>query len=298
LPATPLSLRIKSGAIRECLISICSILVHGQRYFLSSIVDITELRRAEAALRTSETNFRVIFKSSSAAMTVVERDTTISMVNQEFCKLSLYDETELIGTNWTRLIHPADLDRVIDLNRKRLIDPKSAPDRYEFRFRRANGDMGHCILSIAELPVSRRFICSFVDITERKRAETERERLAEELLSRNQELEQILYTASHDLRTPMVTVQGFAGELRRSITELREFLAAATLSKPRVDTGMETTGQHGLTRILENPEPCSPVFIRGSEACSSVVSDTNRKTLNRLLNDDIPEFLDYVHVTR
>jgi hypothetical protein len=42
--------------------------------------------------------------------------------------------------------------------------------------------------------------------------------------------------------------------------------------EPRANTGMETTGKHGLTRIPENPEPCSPVFIRGSEACPSVVS--------------------------
>jgi len=58
------------------------------------------------------------------------------------------------------------------------------------------------------------------DITERKRAEEERERLNRQLLTKTAELEQLVYAASHDLRAPLVTVRGFVGELHRSLGDL------------------------------------------------------------------------------
>jgi signal transduction histidine kinase len=65
-----------------------------------------------------------------------------------------------------------------------------------------------------------------VDITERKQAETERNRLAQVAVRRNAELEQMLFAMSHDLRTPLVTVSGFVGELRASLVLLRGLLEA------------------------------------------------------------------------
>ena len=59
------------------------------------------------------------------------------------------------------------------------------------------------------------------DITTRKQAEEERERLMSELSRKNTELEQLVYVTSHDLRSPLVNVQGFSTELQFAIQELR-----------------------------------------------------------------------------
>jgi len=56
---------------------------------------------------------------------------------------------------------------------------------------------------------------------ERRRAEKERERLLEELEDKSKTLEQLLFISSHDLRSPLVNIQGFAREMEQSLQELR-----------------------------------------------------------------------------
>jgi len=55
------------------------------------------------------------------------------------------------------------------------------------------------------------------EVAERRRMETEREELIADLEAKNVELERFTYTVSHDLKSPLVTIQGFLGLLRRDV---------------------------------------------------------------------------------
>ncbi|MDQ1352323.1 MAG: Histidine kinase [Acidobacteriota bacterium] len=59
---------------------------------------------------------------------------------------------------------------------------------------------------------------------QRDEAEAEQRRLMSELADKNKELEQVVYVTSHDLRSPLVNIQGFSKELAYSIEELTTLL--------------------------------------------------------------------------
>lgn len=63
------------------------------------------------------------------------------------------------------------------------------------------------------------------DISDRKAAENERLRLTQELKRHKSELERMLFVFGHDMRSPVVNLQGFAGELESCLQEMRICLA-------------------------------------------------------------------------
>ncbi len=67
------------------------------------------------------------------------------------------------------------------------------------------------------------------DITQRKRAEDEQQRLNLSLQEKNAELESVLYAASHDLRSPLVNVEGFGLRVEKACRELGDILHQAPL---------------------------------------------------------------------
>lgn len=141
--------------------------------------DVTSRIEAEIDLHKTREEFKAIFENNSAAIAIIEPDTTISMVNDAYAQISGYSRQEVTGMKWTDQIPPEDLKRMLEYNRLRMIDPSTAPDKYEFSFYRKDGEVRHALMSVAVIPSSKKIVASFSDITERIVAEKEM-RLSEE----------------------------------------------------------------------------------------------------------------------
>ena len=57
------------------------------------------------------------------------------------------------------------------------------------------------------------------NITDQRRLEQEREVLLKELSDKNEELQTFVYSVSHDLKTPIVTIEGFIGAMREDFRD-------------------------------------------------------------------------------
>jgi len=104
---------------------------------------------------------------------------------------------------------------------------------------------------------------TFTDITDRKKADHEREQLIQELEIKNRELERFVYTISHELKTPLVTIAGFSGILSSDIEEedkeklishLRHITNAVDMMSVLLDELLELSR---VGRIINTPEAVS-----------------------------------------
>ncbi len=97
------------------------------------------------------------------------------------------------------------------------------------------------------------------DITDRKLIEIERAAMAKQLEERNAELERFAYTISHDLKSPLITIKGFAGLAERdaekgNVSQLKSDITrvanAADKMKQMLDDLLDLgrIGQHSISR--------------------------------------------------
>ena len=139
-----------------------------------NIRDITDSARTEEALERSRKEFQAYFDSGSVGLSVTATDKSWIEVNQRLCKMLGYTRAELLNLTWLDLSHPKELTANLKLFQQAL-DGKI--DNYEIdkRFIRKDGSIVYVTLSVVcqrnKDGSVHHFLSSYIDITERKRAE-------------------------------------------------------------------------------------------------------------------------------
>jgi len=144
--------------------------------------DITFRTLAEKAIRESEEKYRTIFECTGTAMITGDDNTMILMANSEFETLSGYTRPEIEGKkSWQEFVAKEDLAQIKEYHRLRRTNADAAPRTHEFRFIDKHGTHKHVFATVGLIPGTKIGVSSFLDITHRKQAEKEREKLIEEL---------------------------------------------------------------------------------------------------------------------
>jgi len=139
------------------------------------------------------------------------REEKIAFANKRFAEIFGYSREELAGMDSLNLVHPEDRSLVAG-NRQRRLEGKEAPEEYETRGLKKNGETiwvqrRNSVIHYEGKPT---ILGSVLDVTALKEAETALRTYTEELERKNVELEGFTSMASHDLREPLRKVQTFA----------------------------------------------------------------------------------------
>lgn len=164
----------KDGTLLPAELSFSTVKLRDGWYALGIMRDITERKKAEEVLKSSEARYRAIFENTGTAMTILEDDTTISLANTGFEKLAGYSREEIEGKmKWTSFVSPEDLERMRAQHSLRRESPESALCEYEFRFIDRYGQVKDIYLNVDIIPMTRQSVASLMDVSVLRKAERE-----------------------------------------------------------------------------------------------------------------------------
>lgn len=263
---------------------------------LSMCQDITERTRTENERESLLKRLRMVLEEMPIGCILTDSEFKFTFLNPAAERTFGFREDELLG------MRPLDT----------VVWPPSRP-LVEDRFQRlAQGDLsasgsnenvtkaGRVIVcDWSNIPLFnpdgtfQGILCMCQDITERRRAEIERESLIGQLETKNAELERFAYTVSHDLKGPLITVKGFLGLLEQDLqtddraavkSDVDRISAAADRMKQLLDELLE------LSRIgrIVNPPQVFPLADLAREAAEHLDGQLRERNVCVEIADNLP----------
>jgi len=168
--------------------------------------DITDLTMAqETALKAAKEKITIL-ESIRDAFFAVDRDWIVTYWNKEAASILYTAKEEILGKNLWEVFNES-IGTV-------------AYVKYHEAF--ASGEVSHfehyhepldIWFAVSAYPSGNGLSVYFKDISAKKHADAERQKIVEELVQHNKGLEQFSYIVSHNLRAPVANIKGLATEL-------------------------------------------------------------------------------------
>ena len=163
----------KNGTVFNAEVAMSGGRANGSRLIVVSIHDITERKRAEAALLKSEENYRTIVESTNACLFRTDRRGRFTYANEAAYQTLGYTKEELIGKFYLKFVHPEDKNYTHELFHKQISTGVDTV-KVEFRFINKNGSVGWFMFNVNPV-LENKQIAGLTgigqDITDHKRAE-------------------------------------------------------------------------------------------------------------------------------
>ena len=181
---------------------------------------VAVIRDVSQQFRQQE-ELRLIIEQAPNALIMADSQGQIMVSNAQALRLFGYSAEELVGQSVELLVpdvvrakHPQLRSRFVQAPKARAMGAGR-----DLTARRKDGS--EVAVEIGLNPIDTRLgqfvIASVVDISERQRAKLALEEVNSRLRQKNKEMEQFIYTVSHDLKSPLVTIGGFANRLKESL---------------------------------------------------------------------------------
>lgn len=273
--------------------------------FRGTALDISVRKKAENLLMESERKYRELYQATQDGWIKLSMSGIILQYNRAYKSMIGYSDEEL---RFGKIINFFP-DKWLAFGRKILeeeVFEKGFSENYEMEHIKKDGTVApiEFRLYLAKENGVAVGIWGFVrDISERKKAEREKELLITDLENKNAEMEKFTYTVSHDLRSPLITIKGFTGMItqdiidgntERAIRDMDRISKAADKMKLLLEDLLELSR---IGRIVNTPEEVdlNILFTELLETMSAQISQTNAKIY---INNKLPFiYVDKIRIT-
>lgn len=216
--------------------------------------DINQRVAAEELIKQSEKNMAHAQRLAHIGSWEVELTNgdpfaKVAIWSDETYRILGYDKKNTTPTllAFANRLHPEDKDFVLGSIAKGISDNDNTPVEYRImwpdgtvRWLRSEGEV---VYDGNGAPV--RIVGTHQDVTEAKKLQLEREKITQDLIQRNKELEQFAYIVSHNLRGPVSNIIGITDELLITSPNdaiYPEFLAGLKNSTDKLDGVIKDLG--------------------------------------------------------
>ncbi|MBN1875014.1 MAG: PAS domain S-box protein [Anaerolineae bacterium] len=213
--------------------------------YVSIAADITERKRGEEAVREEQQRTQMILETIVVPVLISRpSDGEILYANPALAQVSRMDPDKFLGDHTVNYFADiADRQTIVE-----LLQRQGAISNFEVQFKRGDGTLYWVLLSSRLIHYQNEIcvISSFVDITERKQAETERTRLLVQIQEQAQRMQQIMDTVPEGVL--LLDAQG--GVILSNPIAARDLV---TLAGAQVGDILTHLGDHSLAELLTSP---------------------------------------------
>ncbi len=166
--------RRKSGEIGFAFSTISLLDIGGEKYLLTSAIDITERKKTEEALRISEEKFSKLFYYSQMPMAISRlKDSTYIDVNDAYLEIMGFQREELIDKGIFAELNICCTDTQEREEKFNEFYKNGFVRNLELKVRKKTGEIAYALSSfnIIDINGEKCRLTSAIDITERKKAE-------------------------------------------------------------------------------------------------------------------------------
>lgn len=195
--------------------------------------EITEKKEQEQILKDSHELFENVFNFTATGIALIHENGTFLNINKGFCKMLGYPPSFILKKKFFDFLVKDDTPCVMEIFEAAKKE-KSFEKQSEIRLVNVHQQIIWGLLNITGIQSYKdhntHWIIQILETTARKKAEEIIRLLNADLQNKNQEMEQLVYATSHDLRSPLVNIKGFSNELMYSFEELSKVTRQASKS--------------------------------------------------------------------
>ncbi len=218
--------------------------------------DVSEQNEARIRLHEAKNQYQQLVENLSEGVWQIDNDGYTVFVNKSMADMLGYEKEEMICRHLFDFMHPESIDEAkSNMQRRR----QGISERHEFVFIKKDGS--DITTELATSPVFDDndvyigAIACVTDITQRTLLQEQRETLLRELSLKSKDMEKIIYISSHDLRSPLVNIQGFTSELAIGYKTIVECLKKVEMPDEQ---------KHQIQEVLLSEIPTALRYITSS----------------------------------